>query len=139
MFFQFPPVTNLRRSVERETNQYSTTKSRVILALRRIQPPIMMIRRRGSGDNVTFDRKTRIAQMARNCDSSPTATNGAGRTQTNGHPHVTVSYYSTRIRLAPANGDSAYCYVCEREGDRNDVIGCEYGHLRLIDLYIAIG
>ena len=29
--------------------------------------------------------------------------------------------------------------VCEREGDRNDVTGCEYGHLRLIDLCIAIG
>ena len=43
-----------------------------------------------------------------------------------------------RIRLAPANGDSAYCYVCEREGDRNDVFGYEYGHLRLIDLCIAI-
>ena len=77
--------------------------------------------------------------MARDRDSSPTATNGIGRSLANGHPHVTVSYYSTRIRLAPANGDSAYCYVCVREGDGNDVIGCEYGHPRLIDLYITIG
>jgi hypothetical protein len=29
--------------------------------------------------------------------------------------------------------------VCEREGDKNDVIGCEYGHPRLIDLCNAIG
>lgn len=26
-----------------------------------------------------------------------------------------------------------------REGNKNDVIGCEYGHLRLIDLSITIG
>jgi hypothetical protein len=47
-----------------------------------------------------------------------TATDGIGRSLTNGHQHVTVSYYGPRIRLAPANGDSAYCYVCEREGDK---------------------
>jgi hypothetical protein len=29
--------------------------------------------------------------------------------------------------------------MCEREGNKNDVIGYEYGHLRLIDLCIAIG
>jgi hypothetical protein len=28
--------------------------------------------------------------------------------------------------------------MCEREGNKNDVTGCEYGHLRLIDLCIAI-
>jgi hypothetical protein len=52
---------------------------------------------------------------------------------------MSLSYYGPRIGLAPSNGDSAYCYVCEREGDKNDVIGCEYGHPRLIDLCNAIG
>ena len=44
-------------------------------------------------------------------------------------------FYGARIRLAPANG-----VKCVREGDsKNDVIGCEYGHPRLIDLCIAAG
>lgn len=70
----------------------------------------------------------------------PTPTNGIGRSLTNGLPHVTVSYYyGPRIRLAPANGVSAYCYVCVSEKGINDVIGCEYRHLRLIDLCISTG
>jgi hypothetical protein len=87
-----------------------------------------MMRRRGRAGEGNFDRKTRIAQMTRNCDLQPPT----------GFP---MSRYHTTIPglgLRPQMG-IVPIVMCEREGNKNDVIGCEYGHLRLIDLCIAIG
>jgi len=83
----------------------------------------------GVGGKVTLIGKYVSPKMAR-----PTATNGVGRSLTNGHPHVTVPGLGLRPQMGIVR-----IVMCEREGDGNDVIGCEYGHLRLINLYITIG
>jgi hypothetical protein len=54
---------------------------------------------------------------------------------------IRMSRYHTTIPglgLRPQMGIGRIV-MCEREGNKNDVIGCEYGHLRPIDLCITIG
>jgi hypothetical protein len=108
-----------------------------IEGLRRLQPPIMMMRRRGRGEG-NFDRKTRIAQLTRDCD---TYRHGLGAPPPMGI-HMSRSYYGVSgFGLRPQMGivRIVMCVRVREKENKNDVIGCEYGHLRLIDLCIAIG
>jgi hypothetical protein len=128
----FPPVTGRRR---RGKTDKSVLHHQIEGHLSSPPAPYHDDEKKGSGGG-NFDRKTRIAQLTRDRNLAPPTGLGAPQPM-----DIHMSRYHTTVvsglGLRPQMG-IVHIVMCERR-DKNDVIGCEYGHLRLIDLYIAIG